>query len=118
MKTVERTTHTIDATGKSAGRLATEISTILQGKHRADYVPQWDMGDYVEVENCANMTFTGNKLSDKLYYRHSGHPGGLKQEKMKDVFTNDPGEVLRRAVLRMLPKNRLRNDRMKRLTIK
>lgn len=110
--------HTIDATGKAPGRLAAEISNLLQGKNRTDYVPHWDMGDAVEVENIAKMKITGNKMTDKIYYRHSGYPGGLKQEKLKDVFAKDPGEVLRRAVLRMLPKNRLRNDRMKRLTIK
>ena len=117
MKTIERTTHTIDATDKAPGRLAAEIARLLQGKNRPDYLPQWDMGDAVVVENVGSMKITGNKMTDKIYYRHSGYPGGLKQQKLKEVFAKDPGEVLRRAVLRMLPKNRLRNDRMKRLTI-
>lgn len=116
--TVKRDTHKLDATGKSFGRLASEIAKILQGKHRPDYKPHHDMGDFVEVENVEKAKITGNKLTDKIYYRHSGHPGGLKQEKLKDVLAKDPGEALRRAVLRMLPSNRLRNGRMKRLTIK
>ncbi|PIR47957.1 50S ribosomal protein L13 [Candidatus Uhrbacteria bacterium CG10_big_fil_rev_8_21_14_0_10_50_16] len=118
MKTVERTTHTIDASGKAPGRLAAEISILLQGKNRTDYVPNWDKGEIVNVEHAKMMKITGNKMTDKIYYRHSGHPGGLKQQKLMDVFAADPGEVLRRAVLRMLPKNRLRTERMKRLTIK
>lgn len=118
MKNVERTTHAIDATGKAPGRLAADISTLLQGKDRTDYVANVDMGGTVIVENTDAMKITGNKLTDKLYQRHSGHPGGLKEERLKDVFMRDSGEVLRRAVLRMLPKNRLRTERMKRLMIK
>ncbi len=118
MKIVKKTTHTIDASGKTAGRLATRIAMILQGKHRPEYEPQWDLGDAVEVQNAKEMCFTGNKLTDKEYKRHSGHPGGLKRETVREVFEKDPGEVLRRAVLRMLPKNRLRTERMKRLIIK
>lgn len=117
MKSIKRTTHTIDAAGKTAGRLASQIAMILQGKNRPEYEPQWDLGDAVEVKNARAMVFTGNKLTDKEYKRHSGHPGGLKRETVRDVFQKNPGEVLRRAVLRMLPKNRLRTERMKRLTI-
>lgn len=118
MEPITRTTHKIDAAGKVVGRLAAEISLLLQGKNRTDYKPNIDVGDAVVVENAAALVVTGNKMDNKVYYRHSGHPGGLKEEKLKDVFEKDPGEVLRRAVLRMLPKNKLRNERMKRLTIK
>ncbi|NQV11796.1 50S ribosomal protein L13 [Candidatus Uhrbacteria bacterium] len=118
MEEVKRITHQFDATGKAPGRLAAEISTVLQGKDRPDYKPNMDMGGFVSVENAVEMKITGNKMDDKIYYRHSGHPGGLKQETMKRVWDKDPTEVLRRAVLRMLPKNRLRTERMKRLMIK
>lgn len=108
----------VDAKGKAPGRLASEIAKLLIGKHRVDYQPHMDVGDFVEVENVGEMKITGDKLKGKMYYRHSGHPGGLKTEQMKHVFERDPGEVLRRAVLRMVPGNRLRKDRMKRLKIK
>ncbi len=118
MEAITRTTHTIDATDKAPGRIASEIATLLQGKNRPDYKPHIDSGDMVVVENVGKMKITGNKLEGKIYYRHSGHPGGLKQEQMKKVWEKDPGEVLRRAVLRMLPKNRLQTERMKRMNIK
>ena len=116
--TIKREIQKLDATGKPFGRLASEIATILQGKHRPDFVPHNDMGDFVEVENVEKAKITGNKLTDKIYYRHSGHPGGLKEEKLRDVLAKDPTEALRRAVLRMLPSNKLRKGRMKRLSIK
>lgn len=116
-ETITRTTKTIDASGQSIGRLASEIATILQGKHKATYQPNIDMGDFVEVHNAAQVRITGNKLTGKTYYRHSGYPGGLKRTALKDVVAKDPGEALRRAVRNMLPKNRLRNGRMKRLTV-
>ena len=118
MDAITRTTHKIDATDKAPGRLASKIATLLQGKHRPDYKLNIDMGDAVEVENVGKMKITGNKMEGKIYYRHSGHPGGIKQEQLKQVWEKDPGEVLRRAVLRMLPKNRLRTERMKRMNIK
>lgn len=115
--TITRTTKTIDASGQSIGRLASEISKILQGKHKATYQPNVDMGDFVEVRNAAQVKITGNKLAGKTYYRYSGYPGGLKRTPLKEVFAKDPGEALRRAVRNMLPKNRLRDGRMKRLTV-
>ena len=108
----------MDAAGQAPGRLASEIARLLIGKHRVDYVPNVDMGDAVEVTNCDQMKVTGTKMTGKIYYRHSGWPGGLKEEQLKKVFARDPGEVLRRAVLRMLPKNKLQKERIKRLTIK
>lgn len=115
--TITRATKTIDASGQSIGRLASEIAKILQGKHKATYRPNIDMGDFVEVRHAAQVKVTGNKLSGKTYYRYSGYPGGLKRTVLKDVFAKDPGEALRRAVRNMLPKNRLRDGRMKRLTV-
>jgi len=117
METINRTTHKLDAAGQSPGRLATEIAHILQGKNRPDYKPNIDMGDLVEVINAKDMKITGKKMAQKIYYRHSGHPGGLKETVLKDLFAKDPAEVLRRAVLRMLPKNKLQTQRILRLTI-
>lgn len=115
---IERTTHTIDATDKTVGRLSTEIATLLIGKHKPSYMPNMDMGDFVKIENAGAMVFTGKKMEQKAYYRHSMHPGGLKTTLLKHLWKKDPSEVLRKAVSRMLPKNKLRNERMKRLVIK
>lgn len=118
MEEITRIMHQIDATEQAPGRLASDIALLLQGKDRADFKTNIDMGGYVEVSNATAMKITGAKMENKVYYRHSGHPGGLKEETMKQVWAKDPSEVLRRAVLRMLPKNRLRTERMKRLMIK
>lgn len=108
----------IDATGKAVGRLATEVATILRGKNKADFLPHVDSGDYVTVVNAGKVKFTGRKLVQKDYYHHTHYPGGIVRTPMKKVFDNDPAEVVRRAVNGMLPKNRLRDEMMKRLTIK
>ena len=118
MADIKATIHKIDATDQPVGRLATKIAMILQGKHQPDYAPNIDGKDVVEVENCSKLKFTGNKLEQKDYIWHSNYPGGLKRQKVKEVFAKDPGEVLRRAVVGMLPKNRLRDLRIKRLKIK
>lgn len=107
----------IDATDKVVGRLATKIAQILMGKDKPDYQPNLDKGDLVMVENVDKMKFTGKKLEQKLYYRHSGYPGGLKEEKMGVVFKKNPAEVLKKAVWNMLPKNKLRKPRIKKLKI-
>lgn len=112
---MERKTHTIDAAGKVLGRLAVEIALLLRGKNKPGFVPYEDMGDYVVVKNADKITVSGKKMSQKKYYRHSGYPGGLKETPMKDVFSKNPGEVLRRAVSGMLPKNKLRAQQIKRL---
>lgn len=114
---IKRGKKELDAAGQSFGRLASQIAVLLQGKHRPDYEPHHDKGDIVEVRNAGKMKVTGNKFDNKKYYRYSGYPGGLKEKKLKVVFEKDPGEVLRRAVKNMLPKNRLQKDRMKRLTV-
>ena len=115
---MERKKHTIDASNRPLGRLASEIATILRGKHKPEYQPHLDQGDIVEVENIENMVFTGKKMEQKKYYRHSGYPGGIKEEKLEDLFQKDPGEVLKRSVRRMMPSNRLRKEMLKRLIIK
>lgn len=108
----------IDATGKAPGRIATAIVMALRGKNRPDFAPHIDSGDYVTIINASKVKFTGKKLVQKDYHKHSMHPGGLKTVSMKKIFDKDPGDVIRRAVYGMLPKNKLRDDMMLRLTIK
>ena len=115
---IERTTHKLDATDQSPGRLATEVATLLIGKRKVSYQPHIDMGDIVEVANAGKMKITGKKLDQKEYIRHTGYPGGIKRTPMKKLMDEDPGEVLRKAVRNMLPVNKLRKERMKRLHIK
>ncbi len=107
----------IDATNKVLGRLASEIAKILQGKHKPNFRPDKSGDEIVEVENIDKMKITGKKLKNKVYYRHSGYPGKLKKITLEELFHKDPGEVLKRAVLGMLPKNKLRKKRIKRLRI-
>lgn len=117
MEQVERKIQNIDADGRPLGRIATEIAMILMGKTKATYEPSKDEGDYVVVANCAKIKFTGKKLDQKVYQWHTTHPGGLRTKKVKDVFATNPGEVLKRAVWSMLPKNKLRDRMIKRLTL-
>jgi len=118
MNPIKRKTYTIDASGKSPGRLAVEIARILRGKHKVDFSPHKDEGDVVIVKNVEKMRITGRKLDTKIYYHHTGYPGGLKETPMRKIFEKNPGEVLRRAVWGMLPKNKLRAKMIKRLKIK
>ncbi len=111
-----RATHNLDAADQTVGRLSTQIAKLLMGKHKATYSQHTDCGDAVVVSNVAKLRFTGKKLEQKEYYHHSGYPGGLKTTKMKDVLADKPSEVLKHAVYRMLPKNRLRDRIIKRLT--
>ena len=109
--------HTIDATNKILGRLATKIALILMGKRKTNYSPNIDIGEEVVVNNSSKMKFSGHKLEQKIYYHHSGYPGGLKERKMKEIFAKDPSELLKKAVYNMLPKNKLRSGRMNRFKI-
>ncbi len=118
MKKIERKIHKIDAENQILGRLATQVAHILRGKHKPEFQPHIDGGDIVEVVNVDKMKFSGKKLDQKKYFSYSGYPGGLKEKKMKDVFESNPGEVLRRAVTKMISSTRLRNDMMKRLIIR
>ena len=112
---MERKTHTIDATGKVLGRLATEIAVLLRGKQKSDFVPYRDMGDFVIVKNVSKLKITGKKIEQKKYFRHSGFLGGVKEVPLKKIFKTNPAEVLRKAVFGMLPKNKLRAEQIKRL---
>lgn len=117
-KIINRKIHQINASGKVLGRLASQIAQLLSGKIKPEYVPNQDYGDQVLVENIKEIKITGKKLDQKIYYHHSGYPGGLKEKKMKEVFDKNPEEVLRKAVFNMLPKNKLRKPRMIRLRFK
>jgi len=110
---ITRNTIEVDAAGKPVGRLASKIAMILMGKHRANYTPSADMGDRVVVKNATQVVFTGKKWDQKVYYRTSNRPGGLKTKQVKDT---SPEDIIRHAVKYMLPKNKTQILRMKRLT--
>ena len=110
-----QTIYKIDAKGKAPGRVATEIVNILQGKNKPDWAPNVDNSNVVEVSNADKMKITGNKMEDKIYYDHSGYPGGLRERRMKEL---SPLEIIKRAVSKMLPKNRFRDKRLKRIIVK
>lgn len=112
---MEAKIHKIDAEGKVLGRLAAKISVLLRGKNKPDFAPYKEGGDFVIVKNVDKIKFTGKKFEQKKYYRHSGYPGGLKETPLKKVFQSRPQEVLREAILGMLPKNKLRARMIKRL---
>ena len=117
MEKIERKTHQIDATDKVLGRLATQIAILLRGKDVATFRPNVDAGANVEVINASKIRFSGKKLEQKEYIWHTNYPGGLKRKKVKDVFAKDPGQVLKTAVMGMLPKNKLRSQMIKRLKV-
>jgi large subunit ribosomal protein L13 len=115
---MERKTHKIDAEGLVLGRLATRISILLRGKNKPGYSPHKDIGDFVIVENFDKIKVTGKKKEQKKYYRHTGYMGGLKEEVYQKLEKRRPGEILRKAVYGMLPKNKLRPLMIKRLKTK
>lgn len=117
MVDIKREVFKVDATGQAVGRLASEIATHLMGKYRADYQPNIDSGDIVEVINAAKMSIDPKKAEQKKYFRHTGFPGGIKEKTMKKMMEESPAKVLEAAVSRMLPKNKHREERMKRLMI-
>lgn len=104
---VQREWYIADAEGQNLGRLASDIATVLRGKHKPSFTPNDDVGDHVIIINAAKIAYTGNKLTDKLYYRHSGYPGGLTTQTMEQVLATHPERVLEKAVRGMLPHNRL-----------
>lgn len=114
---MQRQTHTIDAADKVLGRLAVEIAGLLRGKHKPDFVPNKDMGDFVIVKNINMIKVTGKKMEQKKYYRHSGYLGSLKEITLKKLFAKSPVDVLTRAVSGMLPNNKLRPEQIKKLKI-
>ncbi len=104
---VERKWYVIDAEGQTLGRLASEVASILRGKNKPTFTPHVDTGDFVIVINAEKIHLTGKKLTDKIYYRHSNHPGGLKQRTALEMRTNRPTQMIELAVKGMLPKNTL-----------
>jgi len=114
---VEKRWYLIDANGKVLGRLASEIAKILRGKKKAIFSPHVDTGDFVIVVNAEKVRLTGDKLKGKLYYHHSGYPGGLKAVAAEKLLANKPEELLRRAVKGMLPKNKLGSKVFKKLKV-
>jgi large subunit ribosomal protein L13 len=107
----------VDANGHTLGRLATQIAQVLIGKHKPKYTPGVDTGDYVVVVNAAHIRVTGNKLEDKMYYRHTGYPGGIKSINLKDLLVRNPTMVIEKAVWGMLPHNRLGRRLLKKLKV-
>ncbi|WP_025028077.1 50S ribosomal protein L13 [Caldalkalibacillus mannanilyticus] len=104
---VERKWYLVDAEGKTLGRLASEVAAILRGKNKPEFTPHVDTGDFVIVINAEKIHLTGKKLQDKIYYRHSLHPGGLKQTTAGEMLQKRPEQVIEKAVKGMLPKNTL-----------
>lgn len=113
----ERKWYVVDAKGKTLGKLAVEIANKLIGKGKTYYNDFWDAGDFVIVENANEVVVTGNKMTDKVYYRHSGHKGHLKKIPYSKMLKEKPEEIINLAVRGMLPKNKLRAVRMKRLKV-
>jgi large subunit ribosomal protein L13 len=114
---IERRWYVVDATDETLGRLASRIARVLEGKHKPTYQPSLDSGDHVIVLNASRITVTSNKLESKLYIRHSGYPGGYKEETMGHLMNRRPEEVIRRAVKGMLPHNRLGAQQLRKLKI-
>ena len=110
-------THVINAEGKTLGRLGAQIAILLRGKHKTTFVPYRDEGDFVVVKNVKGMKITGNKMKKKIYYRHTGYLGHLKEIPLEKLFQKNPAEVLKKAVWGMLPKNRLRKKLIRKLKI-
>jgi len=106
-ETVQRSWYVIDAEGQTLGRLATQVASRLRGKHKTEYTPHIDTGDYIVVVNAEKVKVTGRKASDKTYYRHTGHPGGLKEATFTQMIERSPEKVIELAVKGMLPRNRL-----------
>ncbi|MCX8601972.1 MULTISPECIES: 50S ribosomal protein L13 [unclassified Gilliamella] len=106
-ETVKRDWYVVDAEGKTLGRLATEIASRLRGKHKAEYTPHVDTGDYIIVINAEKVAVTGKKRTDKIYYRHTGYIGGLKEATFKEMIERHPEQVIEIAVKGMLPKGPL-----------
>ena len=116
-ESIDRAWYVIDAQDQVLGRLATRVATVLRGKHKPTFAPNEDCGDYVVVVNASEVVLTGNKRNDKMYYWHTGYPGGIKQRTAKEQFVRKPETVLEKAVKGMLPSNKLRARQMKKLRI-
>ena len=115
--TIRRDWYLIDATGKTLGRLASEVARRLRGKHKAEFTPHMDTGDYIVVINARNVKVTGNKAKGKLYYNHSGYQGGLKTTSFEKLIDKKPAQVIERAVKGMLPKGPLGYEMFRKLKV-
>ena len=114
---VQRKWHQIDVSKQSMGRAATEIANLLRGKHKRDFTPHVDMGDYVVAINAGHLKLTGRKVAQKVYYNHSGYLGGLRETALKDLIQTNPEEVLKKAVFSMIDDIKFRKKIMARLKI-
>jgi large subunit ribosomal protein L13 len=114
---VQQHWYVVDAEGATLGRLATRIAETLRGKGKPEYTPHVDTGDFVVVVNAEKIAVTGKKLDEKLYYRHSGYPGGLRSRTLREQLERRPTEVVRKAVKGMLPRNRLGRAQIKKLKV-
>lgn len=116
-KDIKREKHIIDASGRILGKLATQVATLLMGKHKPSFVPYLDTGDFVVVKNATKIKVTGKKFTDKKYISHSGYPGGLKVETFDKMINRKPEYIIEHAVKGMLPKGKLGRTMYKKLTV-
>lgn len=114
---IQREWYVVDASGRTLGRLATEIARVLRGKHKPTYSPSVDVGDFVVVVNAEKVYVTGRKLDRKIYYRHTGYPGGLKERTLREQLRRRPTRVIELAVRGMLPRNRLGRKMYRKLKV-
>lgn len=114
---VKRDWFVVDASDKVLGRLATEIARRLRGKHKAEFTPHVDTGDYIIVTNAEKVTVTGRKFKDKMYYRHTGHPGGIKSDSFEKLQARNPAKIIELAVKGMLPKNSLGREMYRKMKV-
>ena len=116
-ETVTRKWYVVDATGKTLGRLCTEIANRLRGKHKPEFTPHVDTGDYVVVVNAEKIVVTGNKATDKLYHHHTGYPGGIKSISFDKLLVKSPEMIIEKAVKGMMPKNKLSRAMLSKLKV-
>ena len=116
-KEVDRKWYVVDAEGQTLGRLATQVATIIRGKHKAIYTPHVDTGDYVIIINAEKIVLTGKKLDDKIYRRHTGYPGGLREVNYRKLIAEKPEFVIHKAVKGMIPHTRLGRQMIKKLKV-
>jgi len=114
---IKRKWYVVDAEGKTLGRLATQVAIVLRGKHKPTFTPHVDTGDHVIVVNAEKIHLTGDKVRQKTYYRHSGYPGGLKSETVKDLLERKPYVIVERAIKGMLPKTKLGKQMARKLNV-
>ena len=114
---IEQKWYLLDCSGKRLGRLSVQVANILRGKNKPEYTPNSDVGDFVVLVNAKNIDVTGNKSENKIYFRHTGYPGGIKQISFKDQLEKDPEKIIRDAVKGMLPKNKLNRQIIKKLKV-